>query len=261
MVETCTSRCDLALARAALYRLTGHAFRHPSEGWHAEWRALLEHAGAIVPGAFDSSDASSCLSTAIEGALECPLDSAQVIAEHARVLGHIPRAAATPYETEWTGAAGEFLQYHQISDIAAFYHAFGLQIAKHCDERPDHVSVELEFLHYLCVKEAWAHEHDRADLAELCRDTERRFLAEHLARWAPGLCARIDRASAGGFYSGTAALLRVWLETECHRLEAEPSEPILEPAATSFRPEDACIGCGHSATCLTELGKHDEPRD
>jgi TorA maturation chaperone TorD len=155
------------------------------------------------------------------------------------------------------------LQYHQIADICAFYGAFGLELGQACDERPDHLSVELEFLHFLCVKEAWAEEQGISDLAILCRDTQRKFLAEHVATWTPGLCARLEAASRGGFYGRAAALLRVWIEDECRRLGAIPGETVLAPTATSFRPEDACISCGHAATCVGEshdkIGHVDDP--
>ncbi|TAH36411.1 MAG: hypothetical protein EYC70_11470 [Planctomycetota bacterium] len=253
MDRASATRCDLALARGILYRVSSHHFRHPDPGWHAEWRALAEGARTAARLCCAEDGSSATLRTALERALTGRLDLGAIVAEHTQVLGHIPRAAATPYETEWTGAAGDLLQYHQISDVAAFYHAFSLELGAGCDERPDHISVELEFLHYLCVKEAWAEEQHARDLARICRETTRKFLSEHLARWSPGLSARLSAASAGGFYAGAAALLSAWIEDECRRLGAEPGAPFLAPSASSFRPEDACIGCGHAAACLSEL--------
>ena len=260
MLPTEETACDLALARAALYRLACLAFRHPDRDWEREWRSLA--AGAREAARLCEGERSSAggLQALVERACAASRSLGETVAEHARVFGHIPRAAATPYETEWTGAAGDLLQYHQISDIAAFYNAFGLQLGRSCDERPDHVGLELEFLHFLCVKEAFGLAEGLDDLAALCRETEGRFLAEHLARWAGGLCARMQAASGGGFYGAVADLLSAWIEDELRRLRVEPGEPILEPPPTAFRPEDACVGCGQASACLGELERHGDRR-
>ena len=247
------ARSELALARAVLYRIAGLAFRHPGAEWREQWMSAADGAreAALACRELDGSPAE--LAGAVEAALSCRLPIDEITAEHARVIGHTPRASTTPYETEWSGAAGELLQFHQLSDISAFYNAFCLELGSRCDERADHISIELEFMHFLAVKEAWAEEQRLHDLAGLCRDTARKFLSEHLARWAPGFCNRVGLASRGGFYARAAALLRAFLEDECRRLGAAEGDAALAPGATSFRPEDACFGCGHAAACLVDL--------
>ena len=170
------SGVEIALGRAVLYRFASELFRHPSRtsplaGWAEGVRAALE--------VCSENGRAGELARALEGCFACDLASLEQ--EHAVWIGHTPRAAAMPYETEWCGAPGDLLQFHQISDISAFYKAFGLELAIQCDERPDHVSVELAFLHFLCVKEAYALEQGSPELAEICLETERKFLAEHLA--------------------------------------------------------------------------------
>lgn len=245
--------CEIALARGILYRFASHCFRHPGPEWITELGSARD--GVRLAGETCSEVARSpaALLLALESVLAYECGPAEILAQHARVFGHTPRAAATPYETEWSGAAGELLQYHQIADIAAFYNAFCLELGQGCDERADHVSVELEFLHYLCVKEAWAEEHEREDLARLCRETERKFLAEHLATWAPGLSRRVESMAGNGFYARAARFLRAWIEDECRRLGAACAEAASEPAGTSYLPEDACFSCGHAAACPGEL--------
>ena len=39
-----------------------------------------------------------------------------------------------------------------MGDIAGFYSAFGVQLSQDIHERLDHLSVELEFLHFLATK-------------------------------------------------------------------------------------------------------------
>jgi nitrate reductase assembly molybdenum cofactor insertion protein NarJ len=69
-----------------------------------------------------------------------------------------------------------------MADVSGFYRAFGLELAAHV--RPDEISAELEFVGYLCRKEAYAAE-------RLGRDVARRappgsfyaLLGPALARW------------------------------------------------------------------------------
>ncbi len=248
--ESAVDPCELALARAVVYRTLAGCFRHPDRVWRAAWPSLvaqLRSAGEVCRA---SSGAPDELLDAIDALLALDLSSLDIASEHARVLGHTPRACAVPYETEWCGAAGELLQYHQIADVAAFYSAFGVELGEQCDERADHVTVELEFNHFLCVKEAWAQEQGLADLAELCRAAESSFVAEHLATWIPGLCQRLALASDGGFYARAAALLRLWIQDESLRLDAAPRRIQSAPTITTYKPEDACFSCGRASACF-----------
>ncbi len=60
-----------------------------------------------------------------------------------------------PYETEYT-TPDALYKAHQLADIAGFYRAFGLEMSTENRERPDHLAAELEFMHFLALKEAQA---------------------------------------------------------------------------------------------------------
>jgi DMSO reductase family type II enzyme chaperone len=90
-----------------------------------------------------------------------------------------------------------------MEELVRFYEHFGLQT--NAGDHPDHVSAELEFMHYLAFKEtaAIAHQQDVPDLRRAQRD----FLERHLCRWLPRLSRRIaSAAGAPAFYTGVAAL-------------------------------------------------------
>lgn len=236
-------RSEIALARATLARLCAQAFREPGPVWQAEWDEIA----VGVP-------------TALEVLREGPLDgfefaplwlAAQDLerlrAEHVRRIGHCPRAGITPYETEWTGAAGEILQYHLLADLGGFYGAFGLEPADGCGERLDHLSLELCFLSYLCVREARCEEGDEA--LDIVRTAQRRFLEEHLLAWAPSFCARVVRDDADGFHAHAARLLQAFLESERARFGLAGEGAPRELAESHLTLEDCCVGCEQSAGC------------
>ena len=75
--------------------------------------------------------------------------------DHKRVFSNVISLDCPPYETLF-GNDHVFGQSYTMGDIAGFYNAFGLQLSQDIHERLDHLSVELEFIHYLAYKESYA---------------------------------------------------------------------------------------------------------
>ena len=112
-------------------------------------------------------------------------------------FGHAARGDCPLNEIEYGDLkADPLFQPHRLADLAAFYRAFGLEVANGAAERPDHIGMELEFMSVLAAKEAYAYEHQLDDdQCALCRDAQKKFLREHLGRWSPGFARRLARAA------------------------------------------------------------------
>lgn len=87
-------------------------------------------------------------------------------------------------------------------DIIRFYEYFGYALAEKYAWQPDHLSVELEFMHLLCHGEATG-EGDQASFQLAQAD----FSDRHLMRWIPGLRAAVERIAAGSRYARVLACL------------------------------------------------------
>lgn len=85
-----------------------------------------------------------------------------------------------------------------MEDAVRFYNFFALRLAPTLHELPDHITTELEFLHYLTFREAEAREQG-VDPASLLR-AQRDFLARHLCRWVPQLRARLAKQTTCAFF-------------------------------------------------------------
>ena len=155
--------------------------------------------------------------------------------EYHRTFGHQISKDCPLYETQY-GAGHVFQQAQQLADIAGFYRAFGLEVADGAGERADHLSLELEFMHVLTYREAYARLHHGADRVTQLRDAQQAFLRDHLSRWVPVL-ARLVRLRTDGVYRHLVDLAAAWVAVEATALglaageevEYQP-EPPLDPA-------------------------------
>ena len=87
-----------------------------------------------------------------------------------------------------------------LSDIMGFYKAFGLDLQ---GERPDSLSVELEFMHYLIFKMFYATEKRVSNFEEkafICIDAQRKFFDEYLYPGAKAISRKISSEKERGFY-------------------------------------------------------------
>jgi DMSO reductase family type II enzyme chaperone len=234
---------DTALCRSALYQWLSRAFRYPdadlAESLQPPALASLEATwNRLAPEGHDG------LRPALAGlrAISDDLALTGLQSEHRRLFGHIESSLCPPYETRYH-SHHLFQQTHQLADIAGFYRAFGLDISEGADERPDYLAIELEFLHFLCFKEAYAIEHHGSERVELVRDAEMTFLKDHLLCWAPAFAGRLQEMSGDVFYANLGRLLRAFLATEAARWGCDhEAEATLQPIA--FPPEGCNFSCG-----------------
>jgi len=248
MTQTLTSpaggkEIDAAVGRSYLYLWLSRAFRYPDGNLAAN---LRESALSFLEGSLDLLPEAAreplLPPLATLRATAADLDLARLQSDHRRVFGHIESSPCPPYETRY-GSSHLFQQTQLLSDIAGFYRAFGLNLSDGAHDRPDHLAIELEFLHFLCSKEAYALEHHGPEQIELCRDAEAKFLRDHLLAWGPSFARRLQQTAGDGFYALLGTLMAAFLSTEAARWGCHPAEEAaLTPIA--FAPEGCSFSCG-----------------
>jgi TorA maturation chaperone TorD len=187
-----------ALARSHVYRVAALAFRHPDADALPALRRLTaapDLAGWLAPpvaAALAALHAALAATTADE-----------LLAEHVRTFGHVMLPDCALYETAAGSDGDGFRQSQALADLAGFYRAFGLTVAV---DRVDHVAVELEFMHYLAYREAYALERHGPEAVAVLRDAQQRFLAEHLGAWGPALARTLRERSAGALRAAAVLL-------------------------------------------------------
>ncbi len=223
-----------ALARSAVLGLLSQALAYPTaraveDLLEEDLPFALALAGSLpAPVAAALGDLASALGGETQERLE---------AAFRERFSHVHPRDCPLYETDHR-AREVWRQTQVLADLGGFYRAFGLEES---GERGDHASVELEFLHVLAYKTAWALERGETEHAERCAEVERAFLAEHVLRWLPDVAERLRLVGRGSPYEAVGALLAAVLRAEAERagLPLELEEPVgpVEPGG----PEDIAL--------------------
>ena len=189
------------LVRAEGYRLLAAAFGYPD----ADEFATLFGEAASVAQATGQADLAR-----LSGRLLATVDH-DLAGEYNRLFSQ--SVAVTPYETSYVAADKGV----QLGRLAALMEAFGVRSRGEEHESPDHIGSELEFMAFLCVKEA-AHQAETRlegqEAYQAVRQAQALFVQEHLGLWAPVFAERLRRATRHPFYALLADVLPAWLDQE-----------------------------------------------
>ncbi|MCP5004128.1 MAG: hypothetical protein GY941_09335 [Planctomycetes bacterium] len=130
-----------------------------------------------------------------------------------------------PYEMYFSGSH-IWQQTQDLADISGFYKAYGLEMDEgDSANRWDHVAVELEFLHFMTYKLAYAIEnnHDKEEI-ELCLAGKKKFLMAHIGRWIYAFSTTVGKKSPLEFYRQVSKLANTFVHLEMERLEIDTEE-------------------------------------
>ena len=237
-----------ALTRSQLYALVAQAFAEPPATlteWQARGRELdtVAEAAARLPASDSLRDSLAALHAASDR-LAAEADLADLRSTYLELFGHLRAGPCPPYETEYAGQS-EFVKNNDLADLMGFYHAFGLDLAG--GERPDYIGVELEFLHFLALKEAIAQQEERPDGAAVCIEAQKKFLCDHLGRWAGGFTTQLSKLGDDtfAFYRALGRLLATLVEWDSVRQGTNPQRiQTWTPGARGLERVSACgTGC------------------
>jgi DMSO reductase family type II enzyme chaperone len=230
---------DVAVSRAFIYQYLATAYADPNrEAW--DWLC--------------ASETQESLGRAWD--LSCP-DHRQVPKPTAdgfegfhgaclAAFGHAARGNCPMNEIEYGDIkADPLFQPHRLADVAAFYRAFGLEVATEAGERQDHLCLELEFMCVLAAKEAYAlGDPLNASGSEVCCDAEKQFLREHLGRWTPAFARRLATTTPEPVLRALADFTLAFIECECAHFGVTPGSADLALRPVDEAADRMCDSCG-----------------
>ena len=121
-------------------------------------------------------------------------------------------------------ASENMLWSRQTVAVKRFIEATGLHYDEEFSGMPDHISAEFEFMAKLAQREAasWA-EGDEED-ACWCRETQEKFLKEHIQSWVPRFCDKLVALAEKPFYRQIAEVTKVFLGFEREEFERQSNK-------------------------------------
>jgi TorA maturation chaperone TorD len=125
------------------------------------------------------------------------------------------------YETEY-GRHRAMVKGHELADLSAFYKAFGLELGSDdkIKEMLDHISIELEFYGLLLLKEEALVEKNDAEGIFVVQEARRKFLKDHLGRFANEI-AKNPKVATSSYYLSALTWCGELVASECRALDVE----------------------------------------
>ena len=138
--------------------------------------------------------------------------------EHLRLFvgpGHIQ---CPPYEAVYRkdrpGMEKGLLMGPSTADVRRRYAEAHLAMSKKFTDLPDHITVEMEFMHFLCGEESKFAEQGNPQESVKMRRFQKEFLNEHLKPWVKDFADCVLRSANSSFYKAAASLLKTFIESE-----------------------------------------------
>jgi putative dimethyl sulfoxide reductase chaperone len=164
------------------------------------------------------------------------------------VFGLVIPKECPPYETEYHPSSQAFQRAQQMADIAGFYHAFGIEPSGANLGRPDHITLEFEFMAFVLMKQRLANldvaDGEPSEQVLVCESAARSFVKDHLAWWVPAFATGLLRKSGEGYYHALARTLAAFIPAERYRLNLPaPFNPAMPELIEYPEEESGCASC------------------
>jgi TorA maturation chaperone TorD len=238
MKTTLRSRDEVtdATARAVMYSLLANGFALPTPGRLTLLGRTLIPATLLLEVGQEMREMLHHLAADLPGEVSVARD------HHMSLFPPITSQDAPGYETAYRGD-GIFQQSALLADIAGFYRAQGLRAGGPERERPDHITVELEFMAVLARKQVRALRDSRQDEADICADMSSLFIRDHLGCWGPAFGRRAAAVATSPWYRGLGGLLATWIEADAAAAGVVPVEVVEDPLPQEPPDDGMCGPC------------------
>jgi TorA maturation chaperone TorD len=97
-------------------------------------------------------------------------------------------------------------------DVRSFYENEGLEVV--IKDAPDHIAMELEFMHYLVTKQIEAAGKANLQIMQSCLQKQQSFLQTHLTRWLPRFVANVQENAQTEFYKKLTQLTGIFVQKD-----------------------------------------------
>lgn len=209
-----------ATARSALYRLLADSYNFPTSDF-CESVASGEFFATVhgILTALPHLKIGESFQDNLRGVAN---DLEQFAAEYIRLFD-LGSGRGRPPCTLYGGEYVSRPRLEVMEELVRFYGYFDLALSEQDRELPDHLSVELEFLHYLAFRERHALKVN-ADPSSYQR-AQADFIERHPGQWMPMLRAKLETQKPLPFFAGLVTLTTEVLRADLGYLRSIVGKP------------------------------------
>jgi putative dimethyl sulfoxide reductase chaperone len=215
------------IRRADSYRLLAACFYEPQRELF-----LQENLFASLCRSLTGTSAEAALAAAHLQHLFASSTQEELLVEYARLFVGPNQLVAAPYGSCYLEKE-RVLMGESTLDALRSYREYGLTMDEDFKDAPDHVTVELEFQHFLLCKEIEALQNNQPEEAADYLGAHLAFSEKFLKKWIPPFTQAIIEGSASAFYQELARCLDLFIRDDTW-LSTLPAA--LSPRATSVQP-------------------------
>jgi TorA maturation chaperone TorD len=144
-------------------------------------------------------------------------DPQSLMIDYARLFMGPYKLLAPPYGSVYLD--GEHLVMGKSTlDARQRYRKAGVAVAGDFKEAPDHIAVELEFMHFLIFNELEAMAGQNREGVVSSLEKQRSFLEDHLGLWVSEFASSVEHNAATSFYQNAAKATKVFVADDYHIL-------------------------------------------
>jgi TorA maturation chaperone TorD len=109
----------------------------------------------------------------------------------------------------------DHLLYEQpYHDVLVAYRSLSFEKEKDFHEPEDHVAVEFQFMAMMCRWTSQALDKDDVENASKYLNLQKEFLEDHIVKWVPQLCKKLEATATASFYKALAHLTLGFIDLE-----------------------------------------------
>jgi TorA maturation chaperone TorD len=192
------------------YRLLAVFFYEPDITLWRKEKICTSFAELMKSISTEASQAAKQMEQALEN-----MDEEQIMVDYAALFVGPFELLAPPYGSIYLETTKRLMGDSTMT-VLKMYQEAGLSID--VKEAPDHIAIELEFMHYLYTKEAEAVHNGNNAKVQSQASMRKVFLSACLSAWIPEFCRNIRAGTDNSFYRALADCLEIFIEQEVSTL-------------------------------------------
>jgi TorA maturation chaperone TorD len=204
--------------RSSVYAILALAFSPPKDQTPGLYQAILDAHAALSP--HENSPATKAPDSKASSVAGLDKEYLRLFVGPGHV--HCPPYEAV-YRKERPLLERGLVMGQSAVDVRRKYAEANLKLSDKFTDLPDHIALEMEFMHFLCTEESKSMEQGIAEDTVTRRNMQREFLKDHLTHWAEPFADCVLKSDSS-FYKAAASLLKVFTKSEFEYLVTEDPE-------------------------------------